>query len=554
MPRLLQASAPPTLRTASRAVYAVRARRTVRALLSAWLVAAILTPVAGPASAQQPSAEQLRTEVAAEVAGMQKLSQEIVDMVFSLAELGFEETRTVAYLTGILEREGFRVERGCAAMPTCYVASWGRGSPVIGIMGDIDGLPETSQTPGIPWEQPLIPGGPGHGEGHNSAPAVDLVAAIAVKRVMERHGLPGEIRVIPGVAEELVASRTYMVNAGMFRDMDVMLSTHISSTMGTTYGVSGSGLVSTMFTFTGRSAHSAGSPWAGRSALDAVELMNVGWNFRREHLRLQQRSHYVIVNGGSQPNVVPSEASVWYYFRELDYPRIRELHGIGQRIAAAAAQMTDTEVTERVLGAAWPSSFNRPLAEAMHANIQRVGMPQWTEADQALARAAQAMMGQAEPRGLPTEAPSELRESEQGMGGGSDDIAEVSWNVPTVRLRYPGNIPGMTGHHWSSGIAMATPIAHQGANYGARVIAMTAIDVIADPALLAAAKQYFTDVTTKDYQWASLIPLDAHPPIDINRERMARFRPLIEPLIYDPSRFSTYLDQLGVAYPTVRRP
>jgi aminobenzoyl-glutamate utilization protein B len=526
----------------------------VRVVVCAVLLTAVLTPLAAPAAAQQPSAGQLRTEVAAEVAGLQKLSQEIVDMVFSLAELGFEETRTVAYLTGILEREGFRVERGCAGMPTCYVASWGRGRPVIGIMGDIDGLPETSQTPGIPWEQPLIPGGPGHGEGHNSAPAVDLVAAIAVKRVMERHGLPGEIRVIPGVAEELVASRTYMVNAGMFRDMDIMLSTHISSTMGTTYGVSGSGLVSTMFTFTGRSAHSAGSPWAGRSALDAVELMNVGWNFRREHLRLQQRSHYVIVNGGSQPNVVPSEASVWYYFRELDYPRIRELHAIGQRIATAAAQMTDTEVTERVLGAAWPSSFNRPLAEAMHANIQRVGMPQWTEADQALARAAQAMMGQTEPRGLPTEVPAELRESEQGMGGGSDDIAEVSWNVPTVRLRYPGNIPGMTGHHWSSGIAMATPIAHQGANYGARVIAMTAIDVIADAALLAAAKQYFTDVTTKDYQWASLIPLDARPPIDINRERMSRFRPLIEPLIYDPSRFATYLEQLGVAYPTVRRP
>jgi aminobenzoyl-glutamate utilization protein B len=531
-----------------------RALTPVRGVLCAVLLAAALSPLAAPVAAQQPSAEQLRTEVAAEVAGMQKLSQEIVDMVFSLAELGFEETRTVAYLTGILEREGFRVERGCAGMPTCYVASWGRGSPVIGIMGDIDGLPETSQTPGIPWEQPLIPGGPGHGEGHNSAPAVDLVAAIAVKRVMERHGLSGEIRVIPGVAEELVASRTYMVNAGMFRDMDVMLSTHISSTMGTTYGVSGSGLVSTMFTFTGRSAHSAGSPWAGRSALDAVELMNVGWNFRREHLRLQQRSHYVIVNGGSQPNVVPSEASVWYYFRELDYPRIRELHAIGQRIAQAAAQMTDTEVTERVLGAAWPSSFNRPLAEAMHANIQRVGMPQWTESDQALARAAQAMMGQAEPRGLPVEVQAELRESEQGMGGGSDDIAEVSWNVPTARLRYPGNIPGMTGHHWSSGIAMATPIAHQGANHGARVIAMTAIDVIADPALLAAAKQYFTEVTTKDYQWASLIPLDARPPIDINRERMARFRPLIEPLVYDPSRFATYLEQLGVAYPTVRRP
>jgi aminobenzoyl-glutamate utilization protein B len=520
---------------------------------AAFLLPLLFLMSAEPLHAQRPSAEQLRDEAAREVAGMQKLSQEIVDMVFSLAELGFEEDRTVAYLTGVLEREGFRIERGCADMPTCYVASWGRGAPVIGIMGDIDGLPETSQTPGIPWHQPLIEGGPGHGEGHNSAPAVDIVAAIAVKRVMERHGLPGEIRVIPGVAEELVASRTYMVNAGMFRDMDAMLSTHISTTMMTAYGVQGSGLVSTMFTFTGRSAHSAGSPWAGRSALDAAELMNVGWNFRREHLRLQQRSHYVIVNGGNQPNVVPSEASVWYYFRELDYPRIRELHEIGRTMARAAAMMTETEVTERVLGAAWPSNFNKPLAEAMHANILRVGLPQWSDADQALAKAAQAMMGQEEPRGLPAELQQELRESEQGMGGGSDDIAEVSWNVPTVRLRYPGNIPGMVGHHWSSGIAMATPIAHQGANYGARVVAMTAIDILASPTLLADAKRYFAEVTTKDFQWESLIPLDTKPPTFLNRERMARFRPQLERLVYDPTRFGTYLEQLGVAYPTVRR-
>jgi aminobenzoyl-glutamate utilization protein B len=529
---------------------------TRRALAAAGGGLLFLAATAAPVHPQRPSADQLRTEVVAEVAGMQKLSQEIVDMVFSLAELGFEEHRTVAYLTGILEREGFRIERGCADMPTCYVATWrfGTGGPVIGIMGDIDGLPETSQKPGVPWEEPLVPGGPGHGEGHNSAPAVDIVAAIATKRVMERHRIPGEIRVVPGVAEELVASRTYMVNAGMFRDMDVMLSTHISSTMSTNYGVSGSGLVSTMFTFTGRSAHSAGSPWAGRSALDAVELMNVGWNFRREHLRLQQRSHYVIVNGGSQPNVVPSEASVWYYFRELDYPRIVELHGIGQRMAQAAAMMTDTEVTERVLGAAWPSSMNRPLAEAMHANILRVGLPEWSAADQALARAAQEMMGQRNPQGLPTRVQQELREADQGTGGGSDDIAEVSWNIPTVRLRYPGNIPGMTGHHWSSGIAMATPIAHQGANYGSRVIAMTAIDILTSPTLLADAKKYFADVTTAEYTWVSLIPRDTQPPTFLNRERMARFRPLLEPLVYDPSRYDTYLEQLGVAYPTVRRP
>jgi aminobenzoyl-glutamate utilization protein B len=529
--------------------------RSHRALACALVLGVFFAGDAAHAQSARPSLDDLKREAAAEVASMQKLSQEMVDMVFSHGELGFQEFWTVDYITGILEREGFRIERGCAGMPTCYVASFrnGTGGPVIGIMGDIDGLPETSQTPGIPWEQPLIPGGPGHGEGHNSAPAVDVVAAIATKRVMQRHDLPGEIRVIPGVAEELVASRTYMVNAGMFRDLDAMLSTHVSNDFATAWGISGSGLVSTQFTFHGRSAHSAGSPWAGRSALDAVELMNVGWNFRREHLRLQQRSHYVIPSGGSQPNVVPSEASVWYYFRELDFPRIQELHEIGRRMAQAAAMMTDTRVEERVFGAAWPSNFSKPLAERMHENILVVGMPEWSEADIALAKAAQRELG-SDTIGLRAEVRDSLRESQQGMGGGSDDIAEVSWNVPTVRLRYPANIPGMTGHHWSSGIAMATPIAHKGSNHGARVIAMTAIDLLVDAELLAEAKQWFEEETLKEYRWESLIPLDTPPPIHLNEERMARFRPLLEPLRYDPSRYATYLEQLGVRYPTTARP
>jgi aminobenzoyl-glutamate utilization protein B len=527
----------------------------MRSQVTASTVLISVLHVVAPAAAQRaPATDQLKREVVAEVTSLQKLSQEIVDMVFSFSELGFEENRTVAYLTGILEKEGFRIERGCAAMPTCYVGSWGSGRPVIGIMGDIDGLPETSQTPGIPWHKPLVEGGPGHGEGHNSSPAVDLVAAIALKRVMERHRLPGEIRVIPGVAEELVASRTYMVNAGMFRDLDAMLSTHVSSSMTTSWGVSGSGLVSTMFTFRGRSAHSAGSPWAGRSALDAAELMNVGWNFRREHLRLQQRSHYVIMNGGSQPNVVPSEATVWYYFRELDYPRIQELHEIGRKIAQGAALMTETTLDERVLGAAWPQSYNKPLAEAMHANILAIGMPEWSDADQALAKAAQSMIGQTDPRGLATQVQQQLEQADQGTGGGSDDIAEVSWNVPTVRLRYAANIPGMTGHHWSSGIAMATPIAHKGSNYASRVVATTAIDILTNAKLLAEAKKYFAEVTTKEYKWASLIPPDAKPPTFLNMERMARFRPQLEKLIYDPARYANYLEQLGVAYPTVKKP
>lgn len=508
----------------------------------------LLIAVSSPGTSQQ-QLDDLREEVRLEVESLAKLTQEIVDKVFSHGELGFQEKWTAAYLTGLLAREGFDVQMGAAGMPTGYIATWGTGHPVVGFMGDIDGLPETSQRPGVAYHDPLIPGGPGHGEGHNTTPAVDITAAIAVKRVMERHGLEGTLKVIPGVAEELVASRTYMVNAGVFEGMDVMLSTHVSSGMSTGWGVTGSGLVSTMFTFRGRSAHSAGSPWEGRSALDAVELMNVGWNFRREHLRLQQRSHYIVEHGGSQPNVVPSEATVWYYFRELDYPRIKELHELGQTMAEAAAMMTGTTVEERVLGAAWPSTMSKPLAARMQANIDRVGMPLWSEADVTLAKAAQRLMG-VEEQGLRTEVDT-LREFSQGMGGGSDDIAEVSWNVPTVRLRYPANIPGMTGHHWSSGIAVATPIAHNGANSGAQVIAMTAIDVLSDPQLVEEAWRYHREVQTKDYQWVSLIPEGTEPPIFLNEEKMKSYRPILEQLIYDPSKFDTYLEQLGVVYPTV---
>jgi aminobenzoyl-glutamate utilization protein B len=514
------------------------------------LVLSLLAVMASAVVAQPPQLEELREEVRMEAQSLAKLTQEIVDKVFSFGELGFQEEWTAEYLTGILAEEGFEIQMGVAGMPTGYIATWGSGRPVVGFMGDIDGLPETSQRPGVAYHDPLIPGGPGHGEGHNSAPAVDLTAAIAVKRVMERHGMEGTLKVIPGVAEELVASRTYMVNAGIFEGMDVMLSTHVSRSMSTGWGITGSGLVSTMFTFKGKSAHGAGSPWAGRSALDAVELMDVGWNFRREHLRLQQRSHYIISNGGSQPNVVPSEAAVWYYFRELDYPRIKELHQLGQTMAEAAAMMTSTTVEERVLGSAWPSTMSKPLAERMQANIDRVGMPEWSKDDITLAKAAQRMMG-VEERGLPTEVDT-LREFSQGMGGGSDDIAEVSWNLPTVRLRYPANIPGMTGHHWSSGIAMATPIAHKGSNAGAQVVAMTAIDVLADPALVEEAWRYHREVQTKDHRWTSLIPEGTEAPVFLNEDKMKQFRPELEKLIYDPTRYDTYLEQLGVVYPTVQ--
>jgi aminobenzoyl-glutamate utilization protein B len=491
---------------------------------------------------------RLKDEVAREVQARQQLTQQMVDSIFSFAELGFQEFDTSAYVTEILKKEGFEVTREVAGMPTAFVATWGSGKPVIGFMADLDCLPQCSQKPGVAYHDPLIVGGPGHGEGHNAGQAVNVTAALAVKQLMQKYQIPGTLHVYPGIAEELIGSRTYMVNAGLLRELDVMLSAHIANQFTTMHGPSGTGLVSTWYNFHGRSAHAA-SAWQGRSALDAAELMDVAWTFRREHLRPEQRSHRVIVNGGDQPNVVPPEATVWYYFREWDYERIRDLHDLGTKLANAAATMTDTTMTERILSATWPGHFNKPLAEALYANINRVGMPEWSGADQALAHAAQAEL-KAKLEGLKTTV-TEMNLPENLAGAASDDIAEVSWNMPTVVLRYPGNIPGMIGHNWSSAIAMATPIAHKGSTAGAKAQAMTALDLLLTPELLEAARRYFAE-QTKTTKWVSLIPEGTTPPIELNRDKMEKFRPQLQKLRYDPSRFATYLEQLGIQYPTVR--
>lgn len=470
-------------------------------------------------------------------------------MLFSFSELGFQETRSADYLTSILAREGFRVQRGCAGMPTCFVASWGEGRPQIVLMAELDGLPETSQRPGVAFRDELIPNGPGHGEGHNANPAVDVTAAFAIKRVMERHGLQGTITLIPGVAEEQLASRNYMVSAGMFDKVDAVINSHVDSRFYTGYGAPGTGLVSTVFKFRGETAHGA-SPWYGRNALRAVEMMNSGWNARRESLRLQQRSHYVITDGGKQPNVIPAEASVWYFFREVDYDHIRELHGIGQAMAKAAAAMTDTTVEEQVLSTTWPQTFNQPLAELLNRNIVAVGMPEWSEQDQALAQAMQRQMNE-EVVGLATTV-GPLQRWEPGMSGSSNDIGDVSWKVPTTRLRFPANIPGLPSHHWSSAVSMATPIAHKGANRAARAVAMTVVELLAEPKHVKALWKYFNETQTKGVRWKNLTPQGTTAPTFLNAEQMERFRPRLNQLVYDPEKYESYLEQLGVEYPVLK--
>jgi len=342
----------------------------------------------------------------------------------------------------------------------------------------------------------------------------------------------------------------------MFRDVDVTIFTHVGDNLEVSYGdAPGTGLVSVEYTFVGETAHSAGAPWRGRSALDAVELTNIGWNFRREHLRPQHRLHYVIPDGGDQPNVVPRTASVWYYFRETDYKHIRELLELGTTMASSAAAMTGTTLqAPRIIGSAWPRHFNRPVAEAMYQNIQQVGLPRWDEADHALARATQREQGVPQ-RGLDTTLAPIGRgvHPDQNRGGGSDDIGEISWVVPTVTLRFPSNIPNLPGHHWSNAVSMATPIAHKGATAGAKVVAMTMLDLLAQPAVVDSAWQYFRTVQTKDQRYVPFIGPNDPPDITRNIDIMARYRERMRPFYYQPKRHKTYLEQLGITYPTVNR-
>jgi len=508
----------------------------------------------GPTPKDDSRTERLKTEAVKDVESMKDFTQQMVDSIFSFAELGFQETETHRYLVDILKKNGFSVEEGIAGIPTAFMATWGSGKPVIALGSDIDGIPQASQKPGVAYHDPMIEGAPGHGEGHNSGQAVNITAALAVKKIMEREKLPGTIRIWPGTAEELVGTKAYFVREGFFRDVDVALFTHVGNEMGVSWGDrDGTGLVSVEFTFRGQTAHSAGAPWRGRSALDAVELMNIGWNFRREHLPLEHRSHYVVTNGGDQPNVVPRTASVWYYFRHTTYPRIKELWEIGESIARGAAMMTNTELQPmRVLGSAWPQHFNKVVAETTWSNIQKVGMPQWSEADQTLAKALQKELGGRE-QGLTTKVGSELQGPvRDNRGGGSDDIGDISWNVPTVTLRFPSNIPGLPGHNWANAIAMATPIAHKGATAGAKVQAMTVIDLLVKPALIEQAWDYFRTVQTKEVKYEPLIRPQDKPAIDLNKAVMERYRPELKKYYYDPARYKTYLEQLGISYPTVK--
>jgi len=510
-------------------------------------------------NANDAKVEAMKLKALKIVESKAKNIQEMVDMVFSYGELGFQEIETSKYLTGILEKNGFTIEKNLSGIPTSWMAKWGNGSPVIALGSDIDCIPKASQKPGVAYKSPIVEGAPGHGEGHNSGQSVVIYAAIAMKQIMEENKIPGTLIIWPGVAEELLGSKAWYVRDGYFKNIDACIFTHVSSDFATNYGDGGdNGLVSVQFEFAGEAAHAAGAPWRGKSALDAVELMNVGWNYKREHLKPTQRSHYVIKDGGDQPNVVPSAASVWYYFRERTYDDIYKNYQAGLKIANGAAIMTETKMTSKIMGTAWPGHFNKPLAQVMQKNIEKVGMPKWSDDDEKLAIAVQKLLESPEKdmKGNPINGMYKKIDTLEGSvpfswGGGSDDIADISWTVPTIVLRYPANIDGTKGHHWGDAIAMATPIAHKGSLAGAKAAALTLVDIFTNPKIVAAAKDYFVNVQTKDTKYKPFLSATDPAPIYLNKEIMDKYREKMKPFYYQPDKYATYLEQLGIKYPTV---
>ncbi len=500
-------------------------------VLSLLLMSLVLAAAAAPAFA---GATPVKPKVSPEkAAALDWLSRpetvetfgRISDAIWKYAELGLQEFQSSKLLADTLEAEGFTVERGVAGMPTAFVATYGSGKPVIALLGEYDALPSLSQKARVTRKDPVVDGAPGHGCGPNTMGTAATAAAIAVKKAMASRRVPGTIRVFGSPAEEFAACRPYFVRAGLFRDVDAVIDNHAGEGFGTEYGTYFSALYSAIFTFKGRTAHAAGEPWLGRSALDAVEIMDVAVNFLREHLPLTQRTHYVILEGGQAPNVVPDRARVHYLVRDTD-GQLEETFRRVVDCARAGALAAGVELESvQVLNAMHQVHANKAAAELFQQNIDLVGMPVWSEGDQAFARALQKELG-AKEDGMPSKV-EPILEAGEDASGGSSDTGDVSLVAPMATIFFPGMVPHAIGHHWSTVASFSGSTAWYGLNAGAKAIAASAIDLLTKPEELAKLKAEF-EVLSKTHPYKSFLPADALPPIDFYKERMDRYRPLLE--------------------------
>ena len=442
------------------------------------------------------------------------------DTLFWFGEPSLQEYESAKLLADVLEEAGFKLERGISGFDTGFLATFGEGGPVIALHAEYDGLPDNSQQPGVLEKSAITEGAPGHCEGHNANATVMAASALAIRHAMAEHGLDGTLKVFGAPAEELALSRPYFVRDGYFDDVDLAFHNHIGMDFHTEYDVVQIGCIAADFTFHGETAHAGLAPWRGKDALDAVVLMDVGFAQFREHMEPDLRAHRVITHGGTQPNIIPDRASVWWMFRHPEAAGVKGLFEQARKIAEGAALMTGTRLEVSVRSAVWPLRCNRTAAEVMQRNIETVGMPAWSAEEQAFARDVQKAAGA--PTGGLLESVTPLT----GPGpliGASNDCGDISWKVPMGRVWFPGTVPGVSFHNWTAGVPLTSSITHKGALAGAKAMTGAALDFLMDEGLMEAAKRSFAD-ELDGTTYEPMLPAEQMPDCSVNGELMARFR------------------------------
>ena len=432
--------------------------------------------------------------------------------IWDFAEVGYQETRSSTLLQQQLRDAGFSVEAGVAGMPTAFTATYGSGSPVIGILAEFDALPGITQQ-ATPERTPAAQKEAGHACGHHLFGTASTFAAIAVRNWLAENKTAGTIRVYGTPAEEGGAGKVYMVRGGLFKDVDVVLHWHASDRNDASHSTSLANK-SAKFRFHGVSAHAAGAPERGRSALDGVEAMNHMVNMMREHVPQETRLHYVITQGGSAPNVIPDFAEVFYYVRHPDPQQVQSIFDRVAKAAEGAALGTGTRVEHEIIHGIYAVLPNEPLAKVMDANLRRVGGIQYDATERAFAETLRKSLGENLP---PIESAAEIAPFEFYRSGGSTDVADVSWVVPTVGLRTATWVPGTPSHSWQAVAAGGTTIGVKGMMVATKTLALTAMDLFTTPALIQEAKAAYHKQIPSGWSYKPLLG-DRKPPLDYRKK------------------------------------
>jgi len=461
----------------------MKRNRSLPCVLAAVAILSLVSFVRGQ------SVPRMKEDIMKAVEERRSLLIEASDKIWEYAEIALKEHRSSKLLADVLEGEGFRVTRGVAGLSTAFVASYGSGSPVIGILAEYDALPGLSQD-SVPFRKPLVEGEAGHGCGHNLFGAGSLGAALGLKEVMEKHGLPGILRLYGCPAEEDVGGKLIMAREGLFDDLDACIAWHPSYE--TQVDVEGSQAIDDLeVEFFGKTAHAAFDPWMGRSALDAVEMMDFGLNLLREHVRPTVRIHYVITEGGKVPNVVPEHARAWVWVRDSDTKGVKAVVARVEKIVEGAALATGTTFKIHYKGITPEMLVNLRGAALMQKNLEMVGPTAYTEEELAYARRIQKEAGTKE-EGMKAEIPP-LKEPPEDPQGGSTDVTVVSWIAPTLNLSTTCAPYGIPWHSWAVVASSHHPIGYKGMLQAAKVMAATALDLLTDKKALAEIRKEFQE-------------------------------------------------------------